>query len=238
MKEIAALKRSVQAYMDTSRKEGEEIVRIEFPRKLQHLQSLIQEKLPPSDASHIRDLNTSSLKIPVSNSPDSKKRRHLEPVDENSGATPAKHGPEADEHVRRIPVNSAATHLLAILKPEVIHMAELCGKVKTWLQLKRSGLCKSRILESAIYDALVSELIVAEDAAMGILRSLRDYHVERATLCTKLIAHPNVNDYVEAINELDEMECLHLRKTLGDLALNYALLYNRMHQNLGEVGAL
>lgn len=53
----------------------------------------------------------------------------------------------------------------------------------------------------------------------------------RAKLVSKVFKYPNLQDYVYAIREVDEMEWVHLTLCVKDLRSNYSILYDRIKKN-------
>ncbi|KAJ3171828.1 Proteasome activator complex subunit 3, partial [Geranomyces variabilis] len=77
------------------------------------------------------------------------------------------------------------------------------------------------------YTSLIKDFTAAEDCAFATLGSIQKYYERRADLQTKLLKHPEIDDYAHAVHELDCTEWLHLRAVLEDLALNCTVLHNR-----------
>ncbi|CAM9683840.1 unnamed protein product [Heterosigma akashiwo] len=64
---------------------------------------------------------------------------------------------------------------------------------------------------------------------------MNKYFQTRAKLVTKILRHPNIMDFRQAVLECDEMEYVNLKITALDLRNNYIIMYDLLHKNLERI---
>ncbi|KND00245.1 uncharacterized protein SPPG_04576 [Spizellomyces punctatus DAOM BR117] len=85
-----------------------------------------------------------------------------------------------------------------------------------------------RTFAKLVHESIFKELTAAEDSALAIADSIHQYFSKRATLVTSCVQHKRVQDFQEAVKELDALEWLHIKSTFNDLSLTYVVLFTRI----------
>lgn len=133
--------------------EADRVIHLEFPRKVNHLRELFRTNAIFSRVHSSRDVR--SLVILDSNQSEynsscrpTKKRRADESVvdgpQQDSEQTDAS-SPQVDKgsgtiYTQQVSTNPTVLELIGIVKPEILQMVELCGKVKSWIQVRVSSI--------------------------------------------------------------------------------------------------
>ncbi|KAI6008370.1 proteasome activator pa28 REG alpha beta subunit [Pisolithus orientalis] len=82
---------------------------------------------------------------------------------------------------------------------------------------------------------LLSELLRSQESAYNIRDSVRQHHLARAKICSKLIKYPNVEDYALALREHDEKQLFFARQNLIDIRNIYAVITDILHKNMAKI---
>ncbi len=131
--------------------------------------------------------------------------------------------------------NESVISLLTMLKTEVHDLLEIVGESKMWIQLNIPRIEDGNNFGVSIQEETVAELSRAEDAVIGLLDSSFKYLVQRARLVSKVLKHPEVEDYLRSLVEVDEKELLQFRICFTDLKNNYQVLYDVLLKNMEKL---
>jgi len=134
-----------------------------------------------------------------------------------------------------VPSNKVILDLLAIIKREILELIEMINTVKIWIQLNIPRIEDGNNFGVSIQEETVSELSRAEDSGFAVLESMTKYFVTRGKLVTKVLKHPNIEDYRQCVLELDDKEFVNLRFCALDLRNNYAILHDIIIKNLEKL---
>jgi len=142
---------------------------------------------------------------------------------------------ERSKPEEKIPSNKIIVDLLTILKREILDLIEMINTVKIWIQLNIPRIEDGNNFGVSIQEETVSELSRAEDSGFTLLESITKYFVTRAKLVSKILKHPNIEDYSQTVIELDEKEFINLRLCCLDLRNNYAILHDMIIKNMEKI---
>ncbi|KAJ3412364.1 hypothetical protein HDV05_000838 [Chytridiales sp. JEL 0842] len=149
-----------------------------------------------------------------------------------SGTAPFVSGVKYREHVE---LNPHIAELRGLLKKEITDLMDLCNVVKNWIQLNIPQIEDGHNFGVSIQEDMIKELTTTEDASFSTLESFYKNHASRAKLASKCIKYPHVEDYKQAVRELDEFELVHLKLSLQDCLQGYAVLYDRLTKNWSKI---
>ncbi|KAG9390402.1 subunit of proteaseome activator complex [Carpediemonas membranifera] len=131
--------------------------------------------------------------------------------------------------------NESFIELLAQMKAQVHDLLEIVGHAKMWIQLNIPRIEDGNNFGVSIQEETVAELSRAEDAVLGLLDGSFKFLVQRGRLVAKIIKHPEVEDYIRALVEMDEKELLNFRINYNDLKNNYQVLYDILLKNMDKI---
>jgi len=134
-----------------------------------------------------------------------------------------------------VPSNQAVFEVVEALKKEILELIEMINTVKVWIQLNIPRIEDGNNFGVSIQEDTVNELGRAEDSGFSVLESMTKYYVTRAKLVTKVLKHPNIQDYRQSVLELDEKELINLRLCCLDLRNNYAILHDMITKNMEKI---
>jgi hypothetical protein len=187
---------------------------------------------PVSAATRITTNSTSEISTDIENSAPITKKRKLEtdkvqPVHDASM-------PKEESHAH-VASNKIVTEVLDSLKKELLILLEYLSTVKLWIQLNVPRIEDGNNFGVGIQEEVLNELGRAEDAAFTAIDAMTKYYMTRARLVAKWLKHPAVEDYRQAVTELDEKEYIDLRLAWKDLRNNYAVLYDMILKNFEKI---
>jgi hypothetical protein len=201
---------------------------------------------PVSAATRINTNSTSEISTDIENSAPITKKRKLEtdkvmfsprlcvlfhfsvqPVHDASM-------PKEESHAH-VASNKIVTEVLDSLKKELLILLEYLSTVKLWIQLNVPRIEDGNNFGVGIQEEVLNELGRAEDAAFTAIDAMTKYYMTRARLVAKWLKHPAVEDYRQAVTELDEKEYIDLRLAWKDLRNNYAVLYDMILKNFEKI---
>lgn len=100
------------------------------------------------------------------------------------------------------------------------------------------------------YTEVLSELNRAQESATNLRDSIRQHHLARAKICSKILKYPNIADYIVsnphpscflanrvqiALQEHDEKQFTAAIQNLHDLRHIYAVMTDIIHKNIVKV---
>ncbi|KAF7456496.1 putative subunit of proteaseome activator complex [Cryptosporidium felis] len=134
-----------------------------------------------------------------------------------------------------IPSNLQIKELVSYVKQEVSELIEMVSSIKLWVQLNIPQIQDGNNFGVGIQEESIQELSRVEDATFSLYESVCKYYSERGRLSSKVLKHPGVEDYIEAIRELDERYWVSLRCSIADMRNNYAWLHDLLTKNWGKL---
>ncbi|CDO73066.1 hypothetical protein BN946_scf185007.g120, partial [Trametes cinnabarina] len=223
------LQKELDTFRDKVAAEAEEVIFEVFPQKVSSvgldLQKLIDstaQSTSPfnlSHAAHFTDVTVYSA--PTSSpEPESKKRK----LDSGEGVNGAA-SPSDITHAKnpgKIVSNKHTVDLHERLKREFEILANLCDKVKLWINL-------------SMPKDVLSEIHRSQETAYNLRDSGRQDYITRAKLCSKILKYPHLEDYALALKEHDEKVLYVSHQNLFDLRNVYAVLTDILHKNIEKL---
>lgn len=131
--------------------------------------------------------------------------------------------------------NPQIKELVIYVKQEVSELIEMVSSIKLWVQLNIPQIQDGNNFGVGIQEETIQELGRVEDATFSLYESVCKYYSERARLSSKIVKYPGVEDYVEAVRELDERYWVSLRCSIADIRNNYAWLHDLLTKNWGKL---
>ncbi|OSX66945.1 hypothetical protein POSPLADRAFT_1042239 [Postia placenta MAD-698-R-SB12] len=228
---------------------ADDVVYSIFPNKILELQQLIDASSDPSSPFNISHA-TSATDVTVypppgrapSEEPDSKKRKRSAD-DGVNGTSAAGLTSSNDAHHARFPnlilANKHLTTVHAAVKKECEQLAELCDKVKLWVNLSMPKIEEKHHEFSnigvQIQEEVLTELHRSQESAYNLRDAGRQDHLNRAKICSKIVKYPHIEDYTLALKEHDEKQLYVARQNLYDLRNVYAILTDILHKNMTKI---
>lgn len=217
-----------------SRKQGENIVKEIFPKKVAELNALLESEL--FSVSHVHSIADYKLNIPVpeprllNHEPPVKKRRPDSDVANSIDGTPVMLLPDGS-----VPVNSKVVEIINIVKPQAIELIEYANSIKMWITYMIPKIEDGNNFGVSIQEDTMSEARQIETEAATYLDQMSRYFLTRGKIVSKVAKYPHVDDYRRTIAEFDEKEFISLRLIIVEMRNHYAGLHDLITKNLDKI---
>lgn len=133
-----------------------------------------------------------------------------------------------------VPCNKALCEMIELVKPKIVNLIKDSNLLKTWICSKLKISEKGTNVYVSLKKTRV-EVQAIEAEAVAYLDQISQYFLSRAKIISKLVEHPNIDDYRRAVVELDEKEYLSLRLVMGEMRNRYYLLLDLFTNKLKKL---
>ncbi|KAG0704397.1 proteasome activator pa28 REG alpha beta subunit, partial [Suillus ampliporus] len=175
------------------------------------------------------------------NGPSSNKRKRNE---DGSGSPTHVNEAVSARYPELVHANKLILKLHETTKSECAQLSDFCDKVKLWVNLTMPKyylwwlkLKSSDTQGVQIQEEVLSELLRSQESAYNIRDGIRQHHLGRAKISSKLIKYPNIEDYALSLKEHDEKQFFFARQNLIDIRNIYAVLTDILHKNIAKIRA-
>ncbi|XP_048755782.1 proteasome activator complex subunit 3-like [Ostrea edulis] len=226
----------VQQFKDNFKEEGDHLVQDVFPAKVLELEELYQSMT----VSRLADIHT-DLNIPipdpvlfannVSGDEAKSKKRRLEEDDHNdiSGTRVMilPNGPA--------PSNKNLAALAEKLKPLIRDLLDHSNMLKMWIAFMIPKIEDGNNFGVSVQEDTMGEARQVETEAATYLDQVSRYFISRAKLISKVAKYPHIDDYRQAVRELDEKQYVSLRLICCEVRNHYASLHDLVLKNMEKI---
>jgi proteasome activator subunit 3 (PA28 gamma) len=219
---------------------AEDIIFRIFPLKIFELTKLIESTSTPESPFHISHASSSTdatvYPAPcssVSDEPEAKKRKR----NGDGSTTPTTNDTQHARYPSLILANKHMSRAHQDVKKECEQLAELCDKVKLWVNLTMPKIEDGDNFGVSIQEEALSELLRSQESAYNLRDSTRLDYLNRAKICSKIIKYPHLEDYTLALKEHDEKQLYLARQHLVDIRNIYAVITDILHKNINKIRA-
>ncbi|EGO02578.1 hypothetical protein SERLA73DRAFT_130893 [Serpula lacrymans var. lacrymans S7.3] len=215
---------------------AEDVVFNQFPSKIIELTTLISSTENPESPFHLSHASTDATVYPPPSSssdvPESKKRKRM------TDGTPFVVNHNDTHHAIYVNLVHANAHIIKLnadIKKECTQLADLCEKVKLWVNLTMPKSNFRHFLGVQIQEEVLTELHRSQESAYNLRDGIRQDYLARAKICSKVIKYPHVEDYTLALKEQDEKQLYLARQHIVDIRNVYAILTDIIHKNINKI---
>jgi len=233
------LAKSIEAFRTAVSETAEDIVFRVFPNKIIELTRLIESTKAddsPYQISRAAEFTDTTIYPPPSsngeNGPSSSKRKRSE----DGSAMSARMNETVN--ARYPELMHANKHILKLhetVKSECAQLSDSCDKVKLWVNLTMPKIEDGDNFGVQIQEEVLSELLRSQETAYNFRDSVRQHHLGRAKICSKLIKYPHIEDYTLSLKEHDEKQLFFARQNLVDIRNVYAVMTDILHKNIAKI---
>ncbi|KAF8846179.1 proteasome activator pa28 REG alpha beta subunit [Paxillus ammoniavirescens] len=216
---------------------AEDIIFRAFPAKTIELSAMVESTSALDSPYHISQApaSTDARVYPPPNAtsdlngPASKRKRT------EDGVVPSPNDATNARYPELVHANKHILKLQETIKGECSQLADFCDKVKLWVNLTMPKIEDGDNFGVQIQEEVLSELLRSQESAYNIRDSVRQHHLARAKICSKLIKYPNIEDYTLLLKEHDEKQLFFARQNLVDLRNVYAVMTDILHKNITKI---
>lgn len=220
-------------FHEAVRKEAEDAVKNFFPDRVFELDKLLKSDMFDKD-SIVRVQKAVNMPVYKNDAitdaePYNKKRKVVDGFDTQS----INHS--SPSFITHIPCNKYLLQVIELLKPKIQTLMEKCNTVKMWIQLLIPRIEDGNNFGVSIQEETLSEVQRIEGEAATFLDQISRYYITRGKLVSKIIKYPQLDDYRQAVIELDEKEFTSLRLCCCELRNHYLSLHDTITKNLDKI---
>lgn len=237
-KEKADLNKKVEDFKEKFKTDGDHLVQNVFPCKILELEELYQSLHVSAASSYHTDLN-----IPVPdpvlfyNNDTAEPGRKRKKIEHNSGnnvediaGTKVQVLPNGP-----VPCNKRLSVLAEKIKPYIQELIDHSNILKMWITLLIPKIEDGNNFGVSVQEDTLGEARQVESEAASYLDQISRYFITRAKLVSKVAKYPHIDDYRQAVNELDEKEYISLRLISCELRNHYASLHDVILKNMEKI---
>ncbi|KAI0361005.1 proteasome activator pa28 REG alpha/beta subunit [Trametes cingulata] len=232
------LQKELDDFREKVRIDAERVIFETFPQKILDLQKLIDSTSQPTSPFHLSHAphSTDATVYPppsASTEPEAKKRK-LETGGAPNGVSTSSDASHA-KHPGKMLSNKHTIALHEHLKRECEELADLCDKVKLWINLSMPKIEDGDNFGVQIQEDVLSEIHRSQESAYNLRDAARQDYLTRAKICSKIMKYPYLDDYALALKEHDEKQLYIARQNLYDLRSIYAVITDMLHKNIEKI---
>uniref|UniRef100_A0A1B6DS01 Proteasome activator PA28 C-terminal domain-containing protein n=1 Tax=Clastoptera arizonana TaxID=38151 RepID=A0A1B6DS01_9HEMI len=225
----------VQLYKDNLKTKAEKLVIKGFPEKIVEFNKLLETPLfNHKDMSKLHH----ELNIPVpepivvnshNSEPPSKKRNHegnyISEVD----------CPRIQLKPGSAPSNKLVSELIDIVKPHIKQLVEDANLLKMWISYMIPKIEDGNNFGVSVQEDTLAEIQSVESEAATYFDQISRYYVSRGKIVSKVAKYPAIEDYRQAVRELDEKEYLSLWIVMCEIRNRYCTLHDIVIKNIEKI---
>ncbi|XP_061179916.1 proteasome activator complex subunit 3-like [Saccostrea echinata] len=226
----------VKEFKDNFKKEGDHLVQDVFPAKILELEELYQSMTK----SRLADIHV-DLNIPcpdpilytnnVSGDEPAGKKRKFENDDHNDvSGTKVMVLPNGPA-----PCNKKLVVIAEKLKPLIRDLMDHTNMLKMWIAFLIPKIEDGNNFGVSVQEETMGEARQVETEAASYLDQVSRYFISRAKLISKVAKYPHIDDYRQAVRELDEKEYVSLRLICCEVRNHYASLHDLVLKNIDKI---
>ncbi|XP_041365299.1 proteasome activator complex subunit 3-like [Gigantopelta aegis] len=224
--------KKVAEFIEKCKRDAEGLVREVFPKKILELEAIHKELAEKDFCKLTCDLNI-PIPEPIKDEEPDKKKRKVE------------HSAVNGEYVKGTavivfpnglsPCNRSLRKLCDKMKPLIRGLIEHSNKIKMWISFLIPKIEDGNNFGVSIQEDTMAEARQVESEAATYLDQISRYYITRAKIVSRVAKYPHVEDYRQAVKELDEKEFVCLRLTCCELRNHYASLHDIIHKNMDKI---
>ncbi|XP_059159398.1 proteasome activator complex subunit 3-like isoform X2 [Physella acuta] len=234
--------KKVTEFIETFKKESEQLVRETFPQKVLEIDSLFKQVKAedPKDLEQLADIpypvpleETNNVNDP-SGEPGAKKRKMEDDATNN-------HSPNVlGTRVLvfpggSIPYNKFVHSYCEKAKPLMRGLMEHANMVRMWINFLIPKIEDGNNFGVSIQEDVVAEARQVESEAASYLDQISRYYLQRARIISKIAKYPHIEDYRQSIKEFDERQMLNLQNAILEMRNHYASLHDIIMKNIDKI---
>ncbi|KAK9692870.1 Proteasome activator pa28 alpha subunit [Popillia japonica] len=133
------------------------------------------------------------------------------------------------------PSNKHIQDLVGIVKPHIRKLVEDSNLLKMWISFMIPKIEDGNNFGVSIQEDTLAEVQSVESEAAAFFDQISRYFISRGKLISKVAKYPHIDDYRQAVIELDEKEYLSLWLVMAEIRNRYCSLHDIVIKNLDKI---
>lgn len=224
----------VDSYYQKINKEGEELLQLFFPRKIEELQQMLATAFTCTDLKSLRV----PLDIPMPDpAKDEAKRQKKKEAAKKKGDADKDSDKEEDAGPPCGPIctNEALESLLKNTKSEISVLKETLITISMWMQLQVPKVEDGNNFGVAVQEKVFEHITNTRTKVEGFQTALGKYPGDRGDGVAKAAKSNYVGDFRELVHQLDESLYCELRLIVIEIRNIYAALFDIITKNYTKI---
>lgn len=130
-----------------------------------------------------------------------------------------------------IPENKKVKEMMPLLKTHCVFLLENTYDLKLFIQLRIPAYDDGNNFGVEIQEEIINEISRVEDLIYSFLEKHQNYINVRARLISKICKYPAIQDFWQAVRELDEHVFTELRMQTIEIRNCYAMMFDLLQKN-------
>jgi len=207
---------------------SQQILKVILPQKVVSLTSTLEKdsdfSLKPSEVRCKHDFSKTE------NQPNKKRKIEVESTIQTTSTAGTDN--KIDHPVSS---NQILMRIFGKIKLEIIEFIDYISTLKMWVHMHVPKIEDGNNFGVQVQEEVLSELTRCEDFTVQTLAISTKYYLFRAKVISKCIKYPDINDFMECVDQLDEKTYTELITSMRDLRNNYAIVYDFVQKNKDKV---
>ncbi|XP_062569689.1 proteasome activator complex subunit 3-like [Saccostrea cucullata] len=133
------------------------------------------------------------------------------------------------------PCNKKLVVIAEKLKPLIRDLMDHTNMLKMWIAFLIPKIEDGNNFGVSVQEETMGEARQVETEAASYLDQVSRYFISRAKLISKVAKYPHIDDYRQAVRELDEKEYVSLRLICCEVRNHYASLHDLVLKNIDKI---
>ncbi|XP_014254235.1 proteasome activator complex subunit 3 [Cimex lectularius] len=134
-----------------------------------------------------------------------------------------------------VPCNQVLLHVIRTVKPHIKQLVEDANLLKMWISFMIPKIEDGNNFGVSVQEETLAEIQSVESEAAAFFDQISRYFCSRAKVISKVAKYPHVEDYRQAVKELDEKEYLSMWLIMCEVRNRYSTLHDIVIKNLEKI---
>ncbi|EDW39642.1 GL15090 [Drosophila persimilis] len=131
--------------------------------------------------------------------------------------------------------NQSICEIIDVVKPKIRALIEHANVLKMWISFMIPKIEDGNNFGVSVQEDTLTEIRAVESDAATWFIQISAYFRSRAKIVSSLAKHPYIEDYRQAVTELDEQEYLNLWLVVSEVRNHYSSLHDLVIKNLEKL---
>nr|CDS34296.1 Proteasome activator pa28 REG alpha beta subunit [Hymenolepis microstoma] len=214
----------LEQYKEQTRRDGENLVRNVFPKRVFEMQELLNSVLFNMDRSSV--FQVVNLPVPLATEQNGFDKSNTKPF----LGTPVYTFPSG-----KISHNIHIKKMIETAKPYLTQLMVEAQVVRMWIQFNVPRIEDGNNFGVGIQEDVLAEVSGIERDALTFLDQFTRYYASRGKLVAKAAKYPHIDDYRECVRDMDEKQAISMRYVIMEIRNHYSVLHDLIEKNLDRI---